>query len=125
MRAVRSDGAPAPVGPYSQAVVCDGWIFASGQVPLDPTTGRVVEGDVAEQTHRVLENLRAVLETAGAGPEDVVRTTIYLTDLDDFQRVNAVYAEHFPNEPQPARTTVGVAALPLGARIEVDCIARA
>ena len=105
-------------------MVCDGWIFASGQVPLDPTTGRVVEGDVAEQTHRVLENLRAVLETAGAGPEDVVRTTIYLTDLDDFQRVNATYAEHFPNEPQPARTTVQVAALPMGARIELDCIAR-
>ena len=125
MRGVRSDDAPAPVGPNSQAVVCDGWIFASGQVPLDPTTGRVVEGDVAEQTHRVLENLRAVLHTAGAGPEDVVRTTIYLTDLDDFQRVNAIYAEHFPNEPQPARPTVGVAALPLGARIEVDCIARA
>ena len=125
MRGVRSDDDPAPVGPYYQAVVCDGWIFASGQVPLDPTTGRLVEGDVAEQTRRVLENLRAVLETAGAGPEDVVRTTIYLTDLDDFQRVNAVYAEHFPNEPQPARTTVGVAALPLGARIEVDCIARA
>jgi len=125
VRRVRSDGAPAPVGPYSQAVVCDGWIFASGQVPLDPANGRLVDGGVEAQTRRVLENLRAVLEAAGAGPGDVVRTTIYLTDLDDFQRVNAIYAEHFPNEPQPARTTVGVAALPLGARIEVDCIARA
>ena len=125
MRNVWSDGAPAPVGPYSQAVVCDGWIFASGQIPLDPASGKLVDGNVEAQTRRVLANLRAVIEAAGVGLDAVVRTTIYLTDLGDFQRVNAIYAEHFPNEPQPARTTVGVAALPLGARIEVDCIARA
>ena len=124
MRNVWSDGAPAPVGPYSQAVVCDGWIFPSGQIPLDPASGRLVDGDVEAQTRRVLANLRAVLEAAGAGLDAVVRTTIYLTDLGDFQRVNATYAEHFPNEPQPARTTVQVAALPMGARIELDCIAR-
>ena len=125
MRNVWSDGAPAPVGPYSQAVVCDGWIFASGQIPLDPASGKLVDGNVEAQTRRVLANLRAVIEAAGVGLDAVVRTTICLTDLGDFQRVNAIYAEHFPNEPQPARTTVGVAALPLGARIEVDCIARA
>lgn len=124
MRSVRSDGAPAPVGPYSQAVVCDGWLFASGQIPLDPTSGRLVDGDVEAQTRRVLANLRAVLEAAGVDLNAVVRTTIYLTDLGDFRRVNATYAEHFPNEPQPARTTVQVAALPLGARVELDCIAR-
>ena len=124
MRNVWSDGAPAPVGPYSQAVVCDGWIFTSGQIPLDPASGRLVDGDVEAQTRRVLANLRAVLEAAGAGLDAVVRTTIYLTDLGDFKRVNATYAEHFPNEPQPARTTVQVAALPMGARIELDCIAR-
>lgn len=123
MRDARSDDAPAPVGPYSQAVVCDGWIFASGQIPLDPASGTLVDGDVEAQTRRVLANLRAVLEAAGAGLSAVVRTTIYLTDLGDFQRVNATYAEHFPDEPQPARTTVQVAALPLGARIELDCIA--
>ena len=124
MRNVWSDGAPAPVGPYSQAVVCDGWIFASGQIPLDPASGKLVDGNVEAQTRRVLANLRAVIEAAGVGLDAVVRTTIYLTDLGDFQRVNAIYAEHFPNEPQPARSTVQVAALPMGARIELDCIAR-
>ena len=124
MNEVRAGDAPEPVGPYSQAVELDGWIFASGQIPLDPATGRLVEGDVEAQARRVLANLRAVLEAAGAGFGDVVRTTIYLTDLASFARVNAIYAEHFDREPAPARATVQVAALPLGAEIEIDCIAR-
>jgi len=121
---VRTAAAPEPVGPYSQAIEQDGWIFASGQIPLDPATGKLVDGDVEAQTRQVLTNLRAVLTAAGAGLGDVVRTTIYLTDLASFARVNAIYAEHFDGDPAPARATVQVAALPLGAQVEVDCIAR-
>ena len=123
MKEARSDAAPAPVGPYSQAVEHDGWIFASGQIPLDPASGELVGGEIEDQTRQVLANLRAVLEAAGASLDDVVRTTIYLIDLGHFPRVNAVYAEHFTAEPQPARATVQVAALPLGATIEIDAIA--
>lgn len=124
MKEVRTDAAPEPVGPYSQAVELDGWLFASGQIPLDPAAGRLVEGDVEAQTRQVLANLRAVLSAAGLGFADVVRTTIYLTDLASFARVNAIYAEHFDGDPSPARATVQVAALPLGADVEIDCIAR-
>lgn len=123
MNEIRTSAAPAAVGPYSQAVEHAGWIFASGQIPLDPATGALVPGDVEAQTRRVLANLRAVLETAGATLDDVVRTTIFLTDLAHFARVNAVYAEHFTGEPRPARATVQVAALPLGAAVEIDAIA--
>jgi len=123
VKSVCSEDAPAPVGPYSQAVVRDGLVFVSGQIPLDPATGHLVTGDIETQVRRVLENLHAVLRAAGSELGRVLRTTIYLTDLDDFQRVNAVYAEFFADEPQPARSTVQVAALPLGARVEVDCIA--
>ena len=122
-REVRTGAAPAPVGPYSQAVADGGLLFASGQIPLDPATGRLVEGDVEAQTRRVLANLRAVLEAGGASLAQVVRTTIYLVDLSVFARVNAVYAEHFASEPKPARSTVQVAALPLGAQVEIDAIA--
>jgi reactive intermediate/imine deaminase len=124
VKEIRSSGAPAPVGPYSQAVEHAGWIFASGQIPLDPVTGALVTGEIEAQTRRVLANLRAVLEAAGASLDDVVRTTIYLIDLAQFARVNRVYAEHFPNEPKPARATIQVAALPLGAAVEIDAIAR-
>ena len=124
MNEIRTREAPAPVGPYSQAIESDGWIFVSGQIPLDPETNALVEGEIEAQTARVLANLRAVLAAAGAGLEDVVRTTIYLVDLGLFPRVNAVYGEHFSHEPQPARATVQVAALPLGAAIEIDAIAR-
>ena len=124
MKEVRTDAAPDPVGPYSQAVHSDGLLFASGQIPLDPQTGELVPGDVADQTRRVLATLGAVLAAAGASFEHVVRTTIYLTDLGDFPRVNAVYAEHFRSVPRPARATVQVAALPLGAAVEIDAIAR-
>lgn len=122
-RAVETADAPAPVGPYSQAVIQDGWLFASGQIPLDPATGQLVEGDIEAQTERVLANLSAVLEEAGASLDDVVRTTIYLADLADFPRVNQVYAGAFRGDPAPARSTFQVAALPLGARIEIDAIA--
>jgi 2-iminobutanoate/2-iminopropanoate deaminase len=124
MKEVRTAGAPAPVGPYSQAVAHGGFVFASGQIPLDPASGRLVDGGVEEQTRRVLANLRAVLEAAGTTLDGVLRTTIYLTDLAHFPRVNAVYAEHFAAEPRPARATVQVAALPLGAAVEIDAIAR-
>ena len=124
MNEVRTTAAPEPVGPYSQAVEQDGWIFASGQIPLDPANGKLVEGGIDAQTRRVLANLRAVLEAAGAGFADVVRTTIFLTDLSSFAEVNAIYAEHFTGDPPPARATVQVAALPLGAQVEIDCIAR-
>jgi 2-iminobutanoate/2-iminopropanoate deaminase len=124
VKEVRTSAAPEPVGPYSQAVEQDGWIFASGQIPLDPSTGALVAGGIQEQTRRVLANLRAVLEAAGAGFSDVVRTTIYLTDLSTFAQVNAIYAEHFDGDPAPARATVQVAALPLGAHVEIDCIAK-
>ena len=103
MKELRSDAAPAPVGPYSQAVVHEGWIFLSGQIPLDPATGKLVPGGIEEQARRVLENLRAVLESAGASLADVVRTTIYLVDLAVFPRVNAIYAEYFEASPRPAR----------------------
>lgn len=124
MKEVRTQGAPAPVGPYSQAIARDGWIFVSGQIPLDPASGELVGEDAAAQARQVLANLGAILEAAGAGFGDVVRTTIYLTDLAAFQAVNAVYAESFRVAPQPARATVQVAALPLGAQVEIDAIAR-
>lgn len=124
MREVRTARAPAPVGPYSQAVECDGLVFASGQIPIDPATGTLVEGGIEAQTERVLANLRAVLEAAGSGLDRVLRTTLYLVDLGLFPRVNAIYAEHFASGPRPARATVQVSALPLGAQIEIDAIAR-
>ena len=122
-RAVHSADAPAPVGPYSQAIVAGGFVFASGQIPLDPTTGKLVGGEIEAQTERVLENLRAVLEAAGSSLDQVVRASVYLVDLAAFPRVNAVYARYFVGDPKPARSTVQVAALPLGAGVEIDVIA--
>lgn len=124
VHAVTTGAAPAPVGPYSQAIVCDGFVFASGQIPLDPRDGKLVAGDIEAQTERVLENLRAVLDAAGSGLAQVVRTTVYVTDLSLFARVNQVYARFFASDPAPARATVQVAALPLGAQVEIDAIAR-
>lgn len=121
---IASAQAPAAIGPYSQAVRAGPWILLSGQIPLDPETGHLVEGDIEVQTARVLRNLTAVLAAAGCSPSDVVRTTIYLVDLADFARVNAVYAGMF-TPPYPARSTVQVAALPRGARVEIDAIALA
>ena len=119
---VLSAHAPAPVGPYSQAIRSGGFIFCSGQIPLDPATGDLVPGDVGAQTHQVMKNISAVLAAADATFENVVKTTIFLLDMADFAAVNAVYGERFGSLP-PARSTVGVAALPLGARVEIEAIA--
>jgi 2-iminobutanoate/2-iminopropanoate deaminase len=122
-RVVFSSGAPSPVGPYVQAIVSGGFVFASGQIPIDPASGKLITGDIEAQTERVLDNLRAVLEAAGASLDGVVRASVYLVDLAMFPRMNAVYARYFANDPKPARTTIQVAALPLGAQVEIDAIA--
>lgn len=119
-----SDKAPKAVGAYAQAVRAQGFVFLSGQIPLDPGTGELVAGDVVVQTRRVLENLKAVIEAAGTSFAQVVKTTIYLTDMSDFAVVNQTYAEYFP-EAKPARATVAVAGLPRGAKVEMDMIALA
>jgi 2-iminobutanoate/2-iminopropanoate deaminase len=116
--------APKAIGPYSQAIQAGGFVFVSGQIPLDPATGDLVSGSVDEETARVLDNIRAILEAAGLGMGDVVKTTVYLADLGDFARVNEVYSRYFESEP-PARATVQVAALPRGARVEIEAIAAA
>jgi 2-iminobutanoate/2-iminopropanoate deaminase len=118
-RAVQTDEAPAPIGPYSQAVAANGVLYCSGQVPLNPGTGELVEGGIAEQARRCLENLDAVCRAAGASLSEAVRIGIYLTDMASFPEVNEVYAGFF-SEPFPVRTTVGVAALPKGALVEMD-----
>jgi 2-iminobutanoate/2-iminopropanoate deaminase len=119
---VMSKDAPEPIGPYSQAVISDQLVFCSGQLGIDPRTGKMVEGGSAVEARRCLENLKAILEQAGTDLTKVLRCTIYLTDLMDFQAVNSVYAEYFPASP-PARTSVQVAALPRGAKVEIDAIA--
>ncbi|HEY5425518.1 MAG TPA: RidA family protein [Candidatus Tumulicola sp.] len=115
--------APAPIGPYSQAVRSGNDIFCSGQIPIDPQTGELVRGDVSVQTERALQNLEAVLTAAGTSFDDVVKTTIFLVDMSDFGAVNAAYEKYF-GTLKPARSTVAVAGLPKGARVEIDCIAR-
>ena len=117
-------GAPAPIGPYNQAVVVDGLIFCSGQIAIDPSAGKLIEGDIARQTEQVLSNIAAVLAAAGASFADVVKTTIFLVDMADFATVNPIYGAAFANGVAPARSTVAVAQLPLGARIEIEVIAR-
>jgi 2-iminobutanoate/2-iminopropanoate deaminase len=121
---ISTGGAPAAIGPYSQAVVAGGLVFVSGQIPLDPATGELVPGGAGDQAERALASLRAVLEAAGSGLHRVVKTTVFLTDLADFAAVNAVYAGFFPAEP-PARATVQVAALPRGAAVEIEAVALA
>ena len=124
LEAVETKAAPAPVGPYNQAVKAGGMLFCSGQIPLDPMTGVMVgDGDVEAETRQVLSNLESVLKAAGCTPQQVVRTTVFLTDLADFARVNAIYAEMFGQGVAPARACVQVAALPKGAKVEIDCIA--
>ena len=123
-QAVTTAEAPAPVGPYNQAVQAGGWLYCSGQIPLDPATGEMVgDGDVEAETRQVLSNLQAVLSAAGTEAARVVRTPVYLVDLADFQSVNAIYAEMFGGGVSPARACVQVAALPKGSRVEIDCIA--
>jgi 2-iminobutanoate/2-iminopropanoate deaminase len=122
--AVATDRAPKAIGPYSQAIRAGELVFVSGQIPLDPATGTLVEGDVAAQTRRVLDNVGAILTEAGSAFSRVVRTTVYLQDMNDFTVMNAVYATYFPS-PHPARSTVQAARLPRDARIEIDVIALA
>jgi 2-iminobutanoate/2-iminopropanoate deaminase len=121
-QAISSPGAPKAIGPYSQAVRAGQWLFVSGQVPLDPATGQLVDGDIAVQTRRVFDNLAAVLTAGGRSFADVVRTTVFLADMNDFAAVNEVYGSYF-SEPYPARATVQVARLPKDARVEIDVIA--
>jgi 2-iminobutanoate/2-iminopropanoate deaminase len=116
--------APQPIGPYSQAIQSGGELYCSGQIPLDPETGEIVAGDAAVQTERVIENLGAILCAAGFHFEDVVKTTVFLVDMNDFPAVNAVYEKYF-GASKPARSTVAVAALPRGARVEIECLASA
>ena len=123
-KSIYTKSAPAPVGPYSQGVIANGWLYCSGQIPLDPVTGLMVgEGDIEAETRQVLKNLNAVLDAAGASPSQVVKTTIYLIDLNDFDKVNLLYSETFSGENSPARACVQVAALPKGALVEIDSIA--
>lgn len=121
---VHTDQAPGALGPYSQAIVADGWIFASGQIPIDPATGALVDGDVAVQTDRVLRNLGAVLAAAGGSLRTVAKTTVFLSDMAHFAEMNAVYERHF-GDHRPARATVAVAGLPKGVDVEIEVIARA
>jgi 2-iminobutanoate/2-iminopropanoate deaminase len=121
-QAFATTAAPAAVGPYSQAVAAGDFLFCSGQVHLEPATGALVEGDITTQTERVLDNLAAVLASAGRTMADVVKMTVFLVDINDFAAMNAVYGRYMP-DPPPARTTIGVVALPKGARVEIELIA--
>jgi 2-iminobutanoate/2-iminopropanoate deaminase len=121
---ISTTAAPAAIGPYSQAIHAGGFLFLSGQIPLDPASGQIVEGDIEAQTERVIQNLTAVLAAAGAGLDRVVKTTVFLKDMNDFARMNAVYAKHF-TAPAPARSTVEAARLPRDVRVEIDVIALA
>ncbi|MBV8726815.1 MAG: RidA family protein [Candidatus Eremiobacteraeota bacterium] len=122
MRAISSPNAPQPIGPYSQAIESGNFVFCSGQVAIVPDSGKLLDGDVREQTEQVLRNLGEVLKAAGLSHADVVKTTIFLIDMNDFPAVNAAYVNAFA-ETKPARSTVAVASLPLGARVEIDAIA--
>ena len=119
---VHTDHAPAAVGPYSQAVKIGELVYTAGQIPLDPATGKIVEGDVRVQTERSLQNLQAVLEAAGSSLKNVVKTTVFLQDMGDFAAMNEVYGRYFDKKP-PARSAVQVAALPLGAQVEIEAVA--
>jgi 2-iminobutanoate/2-iminopropanoate deaminase len=123
IREVRSSEAPAPVGPYSQAVIAGDLVFLSGQIPLDPKTGALVEGDIEVQAERVIANIGAVLGAAGSSLARVVKASVFLADLGDFAKMNAVYARHFTGNPKPARSTFQVAKLPAGAKVEIEVVA--
>lgn len=119
---VSTSQAPKPIGPYSQGVIAGGFLFASGQIPLDPETHELVGGDIEQQTEQVMKNLMAILKKAKMGPENVVKTTVYLHDIGDFPRMNDVYGRFLGKEP-PARSTIQAAALPRGVKIEIDLVA--
>ncbi len=120
---IHTPEAPAAIGPYSQAVVAGEWVFASGQIPIDPASGELIDGGIAEQTDRVMKNLAAVLREAGLSLSQVVKTTVYLADMETFGEMNEVYAEHF-GDHRPARATVQAGALPKNVGVEIDVIAR-
>ena len=120
---IHTDHAPAAIGPYSQAIVTDGWVFCSGQIPLDPDTMELVGGTIDEQTDRALSNLSEVLQAAGSSLQHVVKTTVFLADMNDFAAMNKVYEKHF-GEHRPARAAVQAAALPKFSNVEIECIAR-
>lgn len=122
LQAVQTDNAPKAIGPYSQAIKANGFVFVSGQIPIDPATGQLAQGSMADLTRQVMRNLTNIIETAGSSLDDVVKTTIYLKDMGDFEEVNNTYAEFFPNH-KPARATVEVARLPKDVRVEIDAIA--
>ena len=122
MTQIKTEKAPAAIGPYSQGILSGSLLFTSGQIPLDPAAGSLVSGGIQSETKQVMENLKAVLEAGGAGLKDVVKTTVYMTDLSEFAQMNEVYGIYFSGEP-PARSTVGVASLPRGARVEIEAVA--
>ncbi len=122
LRSIRTDRAPEAIGPYSQAIVAGNLVFTAGQVPFDPATGQVVEGDIAAQTERVLQNIRAILEAAGTSLAKVVKTTVFLADMNDFAAMNEVYARHF-GDHRPARSTVQAARLPRDVAVEIEAVA--
>ena len=122
LKKITTDKAPSAIGPYSQAIVVNGFVYTAGQIPLDPVAGKIVEGGIVEQTNRVMQNLEEVLRAAGAGWADVVKTTVYLHDLSHFPTVNEVYGKWL-GDARPARSTVQVTALPRGAMVEIDAIA--
>jgi 2-iminobutanoate/2-iminopropanoate deaminase len=122
MESIQTDRAPQAIGPYSQAIKANGFIFASGQIPLDPATMQIVEGGIEEQTERVLDNLKAVLEAAGSSLDRVVKTTVYLADMTEFAAMNEIYARYF-SATKPARATVQVARLPRDVKVEIDVVA--
>ncbi len=123
-RAIQTNSAPSPVGPYNQAILAGGWLYCSGQIALDPLSGEMTgNGDVEEETKQVMKNLLAVLEAAKANPSNVIRTTIYLVNLKDFKKVNKIYSNFFADGISPARACVEVSGLPKGALVEVDCVA--
>jgi len=120
---VFTERAPRPIGPYSQAVLVDGWLFISGQIPIDPSTGEVVKGSFRDQVVRVLENIKAIVEAAGGSLRDVVKVTVYLRDISKFSEFNEIYSKYFSEEP-PARVVVEVSNLPKGVELEIEAIAR-
>jgi len=121
---INTENAPAPIGPYNQAVKSGHLLFTSGQIPIDPATGILVSGGIREQTIQVLENLKAVLDAAGGLPDSVIKTTVFLTDMANFPAMNTIYAEYLGEDNAPARSTVQVAALPKGALVEIEAIAK-
>lgn len=123
MKKISTDKAPAAIGPYSQAIEANGFIFVSGQIPIDPATSEIVEDDIQIQTRRVLDNLGAILESADSDFSKVVKVEVFLSDINDFATVNEIYAEYFSTDPQPARQAVEVANLPKFVKIEISCIA--